>query len=160
MTLFCKIFRALNHLTFSMHFNFWEMQVLSWYQDDTHLSVTNFKSNPPLAQQTLNPWDEGGEHQQRLELWQNRHFTISHAKRKFLNASKCQFSIFFLVFKCIQWFTNTRILWKDSQMTQIFISWFYIFTHEQMFEKKLAILCNQKRQHDNLLEIYMTRWSS
>ena len=60
MTLFCKIFRALNHLTFSMHFNFWEMQVLSWYQDDTHLSVTNFKSNPPLAQQTLNPWDEGG----------------------------------------------------------------------------------------------------
>ena len=59
MTLFCKIFRALNHLTFSMHFNFWEMQVLSLYQDDTHLSVTNFKSNPPLAQQTLKSWDEG-----------------------------------------------------------------------------------------------------
>ena len=92
--------------------------------------------------------------QQRLELWQNRHFTISHAKQKFLNASKCQFSIFFLVFKCIQWFTNTQILWKDSQMTQIFISWFNIFTHEQMFDKKLAILCNQKRQNDNLLKIW------
>ena len=90
----------------------------------------------------------------RLELWQNRHFTISHAKQKFLNASKCQFSIFFLVFKCIQWFTNTQILWKDSQMTQIFISWFNIFTHEQMFDKKLAILCNQKRQNDNLLKIW------
>ena len=31
-------------------------------------------------------------------------------------------------------------------MTQIFISQFFIFTHEQMFEEKLAILCNQKRQ--------------
>ncbi len=31
-------------------------------------------------------------------------------------------------------------------MTQIFISQFFIFTHEQMFEEKLAILCDQKRQ--------------
>ena len=31
-------------------------------------------------------------------------------------------------------------------MTQIFISWFFLFTHEQMFEEKLAILCNEKRQ--------------
>ena len=144
MTLFCKIFRALNHLTFSMHFNFWEMQVLSRYQGDTHLSVTNFKSNPPLARRMFDPWDEGSS----SALICNN-FTCQAKISQRIKVSISQFSIFFLVFKCIQWFTNAQIFSKESQMTQIFISWYSIFTHGQLYEQKLATLCIQKRQDDN-----------